>query len=83
MGMIEVIQVEFWDGTKFIARTDRADCHEMLRKVSLEKREQFEVLSDKDKERLKRNSLIILGGLSRRMLKVIEEELYNKIKMKG
>ncbi len=82
MAKIEVIQIEFWDGTKYIARTDRGDCHEKLYKLALEKRMIFEALSPKERIAVTNNSLKTLGGLSKRTLKTIEEELYDEIKLK-
>ncbi len=83
MAKIEVIQIEFWDGTKYIARTDKADCHEQLRKITLEKRAQFEALSLEVQKDITKTSLKAIGGLSRRTPKTIDEDLYNSIKTKG
>ena len=83
MAKIEVIQVEFCDGTKYVARTDKANCHEVIKKITLEKRMVFEALSEEKKEEAKKYSLRILGGLSKRTLKTIEEGLYDNMKRKG
>ncbi len=94
MARIEVIQIEFWDGTKYIARTDKADCHDVLKKATLEKRMVWEALSREEQTKIAKRFSVDLDDtysihmlhttcLSKRTLKTIDEELYNKIKMKG
>ena len=83
MGMIEVIQVEFYDGTKYIARRDKPNCNEEIGKVVLEKSEALNAISLKERRKIADKSFRDIGGLQRRTLKTIDEDLYNKIKMKG
>ena len=75
MVTIEVIQVDFYDGTKYVVRTDRKDCHEKLRALTLEKRAILEAMPMKKRTKVAKKSFKDIGGLSKRTLKNIDEQV--------
>ncbi len=76
--MIRVMKIEYWDGSKFMARLDRPDSSKVLSNIRVKMKTQFMSLSIMEQRKLARQWGQGKGRMvSRRMVNMSENE-YNK-----
>ncbi len=73
--MISVIKMEYWDGSKFIIRTDKAGYKKIIAKLRVKMRSRLLDLPEK-----KQIEIAQSGGMLKRTEEIMSEEVYLKIK---